>query len=295
MKVFITGASGWVGSHVVPELQRHGHTITAIARSDNSAAALEKQGVKVIRAGLEDVDILHSSAKEADAVIHLAYIHDFSDYGGKPAQVDFAAIRAMASALEGTNKPFVGTGGALGLAEPQTENESTSFGGPRKAAEDIAFSFTSKGVRPIVVRLSPTTHGEGDHGFIAHLVQCARDSGYSAYVKDSKIRWSAVHVDDAAVLYRLAIEKDLPGGTILHGVAESGIPFSTITKKIGDQLGFETKELEDEDEIKKHFKWMAFLLNFDCNASSKITREKTGWEPKGKGLLEDLDTGKYFV
>ncbi|WVW85345.1 hypothetical protein I302_107383 [Kwoniella bestiolae CBS 10118] len=295
MKVFITGASGWVGSHVVPELQRHGHSITAIARSDSSAAALEKQGVKVVRGGLEDTDILHSSAKEADAVIHLAYIHDFSDYGGRPAQIDYAAIRAMASALEGTNKPFVGTGGALGLAEPQTEDQSSAFGGPRKAAEDVAFSFIEKGVRPVVVRLAPTTHGEGDHGFMAHLVQCARSSGFSAYIKDSRVRWSAVHVEDAAVLYRLAIEGDLKGGTILHGVAESGIPFSTIAKKIGDILGVETKELVDEEEIKKHFGWMAMLLKFDCNAQNGITKEKTGWTPKGKGLLEDLETGKYFA
>ncbi|WWC63579.1 uncharacterized protein I303_106183 [Kwoniella dejecticola CBS 10117] len=296
MKVFVTGATGWVGRHVVPELQSHGHEVTAIARSDSSAAALERQGVKVVRGGLEDTDVLHSSAKEADAVIHLAYIHDFSDYGGKPAQIDFEAIKALASALEGTNKPFVGTSGALGLPGAQTEKES-SLGGPRKQGEEIAFSFTEKGVRPIVVRLAPSVHGDGDYGFVPIVIGFAKKSGYSAYVEDKPIRWPGCHVKDAAVLYRLAIEKDLPGGTVLHGVAEPGVPFSEIAKSVGNGLGLETKALnskENGEEVKGHFGWMSMLLNYDCDAKNEITKQITGWTPKEKGLLDDIKTGTYF-
>ncbi|WRT68666.1 uncharacterized protein IL334_005645 [Kwoniella shivajii] len=294
MKVFITGATGWVGRHVVPELVSHGHEITAIARTDDSAAALEKQGVTVVRATLEDTDILHSSAKEADAVIHLAYIHDFTDYGGRPAKIDFAAIRAMCSALEGTDKPFIGTGGVLGLPDPQTENESASFG-PRKEAEQIAFEYIEKGVRPIVIRLSPSVHGDGDKGFIPILINLAKEKGYTAYIRDQPIKWPGVHVKDAAILYRLAIENQhLNGGTILHGVAESGVPFRQIVNTIGKKLDLEVKEIDQEKEAQDYFGWMAFVLKFDGNASSEITKQKTGWVPKEKSIMEDLETGTYF-
>ncbi|WWC71309.1 uncharacterized protein I206_105263 [Kwoniella pini CBS 10737] len=298
MKVFITGASGWVGRHVVPELQSHGHEITALARSDSSADALEKQGVKVIRGGLEDTDILHSAAKESDAVIHLAYIHDFSDYGGKPAQIDFEAIKAMASALEGTNKIFVGTSGALGLQGEQTEKDS-SAGGPRKIGEEITFSFKEKGVKTIVIRLAPSIHGKGDKGFIPILINFSKKSGYSAFIENKPINWKGCHVKDASILYRLSIENEkIPNGSILHGISdEIGIPFSEIAKSIGNNLSLEIKafnSIKDEDEIKKHFDWMAMILNYDCNAKNQITKEITGWIPKEKGLLEDINTGSYF-
>ncbi|WWC90436.1 uncharacterized protein L201_005371 [Kwoniella dendrophila CBS 6074] len=295
MKVFITGASGWVGRHVVPELLKHGHTITAIARSEASAIALEKQGVTVVRGDLENTDLLQSSAKASDAVIHLAYIHDFSDYGGKPAQIDFAAIKAMCSGLEETNKPFIGTSGLLGLPLPQDETVSAP-GGPRKQGEEVAFSFNDKGVKSIVIRLSPSVHGTGDHGFVPFLIDLAKKNGYSGYIKDTKTRWTGVHVKDAAVLYRLAIEnknQNLKGGEILHATSEKGVSIIEISKLIGENLNLESKELVEKKDINDYFGWMSHILSMDCNATSEITREKTGWEPKEVGLLEDIKTN-YF-
>ncbi|WWC89576.1 uncharacterized protein L201_004500 [Kwoniella dendrophila CBS 6074] len=289
MKVFATGATGWVGRHLVPELLSHGHTITAIARSESSIASLEEQGVTVVRGSLADTDLLHSSAKASDAVVHLAYIHDFSEYA------DLTAVNAMCSALEGTDKPFVGTS-VLGLPLPQDETAS-AIGGPRKESEELCLRYSTKGVKSMIVRLPSSVHGKGgDHAFIPYLIKLAKEKGYSAYPKETKTRWTGVHVKDAAVLFRLAIEdknQSIRPGSILHGVAEPSISFIEIAKLIGNSLNLETKELETEQEINGYFGWMAMILAFDGNAISEITRRKTGWIPSEIGLMEDIRTN-YF-
>ncbi|WVQ79592.1 hypothetical protein IAT38_001692 [Cryptococcus sp. DSM 104549] len=297
MKVFATGASGWVGSHVTPLLLKAGHQVTAAARSDASAKKLEDQGVTVIRAGLEDTDALHKAAGEADAVIHMAYIHDFSDYGGKPAQIDYAAIRAMASALEGTNKPIIITSGIPVAPIHNIAETDAGTTGPRAEGENVAISYADKGVRPIIIRLPFTVHGDGDHGFISFAAGLAAKTGVAAYVGDGSNTWPAVHVKDAAEVYKRAVENDkLPGGTRLHAVQDTGVPFKQIAEVIGKRTGAEVKSVSKE-EAGKYLEWLAYFASMSVEPQSKLTREWLGgWEPKEKPLLEDLETSTtYFA
>ncbi|WVQ79593.1 hypothetical protein IAT38_001693 [Cryptococcus sp. DSM 104549] len=296
MKIFITGATGWVGSHVTPLLLKAGHQITAIARSDASATKVEEQGVKVVRATLEDTDLLTKAAGEADAVIHLAYIHDFSDYGGRPAQIDYAAIRAMASALEGTYKPLIITSGTT-VAPTINELTETDVGvsGPRAEAENVAFAFAGKGVRVIAIRLPFSVHGDGDFGLIPHAVAMARKTGVAAYIGDGLNKWPAVHVDDAAELYKLAVEGELPGGTVLHAIGDTGVPFKDISAVIAKKTGAEVKGVSKE-EAGKYLGFLAGFGGMGGEPKSQLTRQWTGWSPKGKGILEDLETSEtYFA
>ncbi|WWC90450.1 uncharacterized protein L201_005385 [Kwoniella dendrophila CBS 6074] len=301
MKVFMTGASGWVGRHVLPEFIQGGYEITALARSDEAAPRIEAQGGNVVRGTLEDNDILYNSAKEADAVVHLAYIHDFSIYGGKSAQIDFAAIRSMCSALEGTNKVFVGTSGITGLNGDQLESDKASKG-PRQEAENVASEYTSKGVKTIMIRLSPNVHGDGDHGLISFFIKIAKSKGYAAYVGKGENHWSGVHVKDAARLYRIAIEKsknnELPSGEniILHSAEKNrnGVEFKEIQNVIAKKLNIPLKSLTDEQEIKDYFGTLTYFASLEVNPSIEYTKKITGWEPKEIGFLEDLETGHYF-
>ncbi|ADV23642.1 3-beta hydroxysteroid dehydrogenase/isomerase [Cryptococcus gattii E566] len=294
MKVFLTGASGYIGSHVTTVLLVAGHQLTAIARSDASAKKLEEQGVTVIRASLEDTEVLTKAASEADAVIHLAYIHDFSDYGGRPAQVDYAAIRALATGLKGTNKPLVSTSG---IPSPGiricTELDIGKYG-PRAEAENILFEYTSQGVRTAVIRLPFTVHGDFDKAFILQIINQSRQKGNAAYVGEGGNHWPAVHVKDAAQLFRAAIEsKTLEGGKILHGVQDEGIPFKQIAEVVGKKLGVEPKSVADE-EIGEYYTWLGMFVKMDFIGSSKLTREWLGWEPKEKGLLADLESSQTY-
>ncbi|WVF67620.1 hypothetical protein IAT40_002378 [Kwoniella sp. CBS 6097] len=293
MHVFVTGGSGFVGKSTVKNLIAHGHQVTAIARSDASAKTLEDLGAKVVRAGLEDTDILYEHAKESNAVIHLAYIHDFSDYGGRPARVDEAAISTFGRALEGTNKPLITTTGLLTYgSEPDEDVRESS--GPRGRAELLAFSLADKGLRPISIRLGASVHGNGDHGFVPVLIQTAKKAGYVGYPGDGANRWPAVDVEDAATLYRLAIEEEnIPGATALHGVGEPALSQKAIAEVISKKLGLPLKSL-NPDEAKEYYGWLAFFATLDGNPKSQKTKDLTGWQPKGKTLLEDLEEGTYF-
>ncbi|OXH27722.1 3-beta hydroxysteroid dehydrogenase/isomerase [Cryptococcus neoformans] len=294
MKIFLTGASGYIGSHVTTLLLEAGHQLTAIARSDASAKKLEDQGVTIIRASLEDTQALTKAASDADAVIHLAYIHDFSDYGGRPAQIDFAAVRALATGLKGTNKPLVTTSGVPSPGIRICTELDVGKYGPRAEAENVLFEYTSQGVRTAVIRLPFTVHGDSDKGFIPHVIDQSRQKGVAAYVGEGDNHWPAVHVKDAAQLYKAVIEsKTLEGGKILHAVQDEGIPFKQIAEVVGKKLGVETKSVADGD-VGKYYSWLGMFVKMDFICSSKLTREWLGWEPKEKGLLADLESSQTY-
>ena len=287
MRLFVTGASGFIGSAVVPELQRAGHEVVGLARSDASAEALAAAGAEVRRGDLDDLDSLRAGAEEADGVIHLAYVHDFSQMEAA-ARTDLAAIEAMGAVLEGTGKPIAIASGTLGLTPGRvgTERDDAAVVHPRVANAHAVLDLASRGVRPLVVRLSPTVHGAGDHGFIAVLVQIARDKGVSGYVGDGQNRWNAVHREDAAAVFRLAVEQ-APAGSVLHAVGEEGIAVRDIASVIGQHLDLPVQSIPAE-EAADHFGWLGAFLAIDAPASSTITQELLGWKPNGPGLLEDI-------
>ncbi|MGV9818657.1 SDR family oxidoreductase [Nocardia xishanensis] len=292
MRVFVTGASGWVGSAVVPELIGAGHQVLGLARSDSSAAALTEAGAEVIRGGLDDLDVLHAGAAGSDAVIHLAFIHDFSRFA-ESIQTDARAIEAMGAALEGSGKPLVITAGTPAVpGQVATEHDHSAPGTPtagRDANARMALAMASRGVRPSVVRLPRSVHGDGDQGFIAQLIGIARDKGASGYVGDGTSRWPAVHVQDAAHLFRLALEQ-APAGSVLHAVGDEGVPTRDIAAAIGRHLNLPTGPAPAEN-----FGFLGHLLAVDQPAFATLTHELLGWKPTRPGLLQDLDQGHYFA
>ena len=298
MRVFVTGATGHIGTAVVAELSGAGHQVVGLARSDASAAALEAAGAGVQRGALEDLDALAEAASAADGVIHLAFVHDFADY---PAALgtDLNAVAAIGSAITGSGKPFVNTSGTLMLAHggsgpPATETDIADPAGPRVASENAAIALAENGVRSSVVRLAPTVHGSTDfHGFVPRLIEIAREKGVSGYVGDGSNRWPAVHTLDAARLYRLALES-APAGTHLHGAAEEGIPFRDIAGVIGEQLGVPAASVAAED-APEHFGFLGWLVSLDNPTSSALTRELLGWRPEHPSLIPDLKAGHYFA
>ncbi len=305
MRVFVTGASGWIGSAVVPELIGAGHQVTGLARSDASAAALAAAGAKVERGTLDDLDSLRNAAAASDGVIHLAFKHDIAfsgDFQGA-ADADRRAIETFGEALVGSDRPFVIASGTLGLAPGRvgTERDGHSPSGAaaliggahtRMANAQMALSLAARGVRSSVVRLPPTVHGEGDHGFVATLIDIARDKGVSGYIGDGTNRWPAVHRIDAAHLFRLALEEAPPGST-LHGVADEGVAVRDIAEVIGRHLDLPVVAISPED-APEHFAWLAGFFAADSPASSALTRELLGWQPTHPGLIDDLDQGHYF-
>jgi nucleoside-diphosphate-sugar epimerase len=304
MRVFITGASGWIGSAVVTELLSAGHQVVGLARSDASAAALAAAGSDVRRGTIDDLDILRSAAVASDGVIHLAFKHDIAFSGGfeDAADADRRAIETFGEVLAGSDRPFVIASGTLGLAPGRLGTEQDGHGpapahmtgGPRTrlASAELTLSLASRRVRSSVVRFSPTVHGEGDHGFMATLVGIARDKGVSGYIGDGSNRWPAVHRLDAAHLVRLALDK-APAGSTLHAVADEGVPIGAIAEVIGRHLDLPVVAISAEDAA-AHFMWMAGFLALDSPASSTLTRELLGWQPANPGLIEDLDQGHYF-
>ncbi len=295
MRVFVTGATGWIGSAVVPELLGAGHEVVGLARSDESAAALEAAGAGVHRGSLEDVGGLRSVAAASDGVIHAAFKHDaaFSGDWEGASDADLRAVEALGEALEGSGKPLVVTSGTS-LISPGglgTEEDPPEVG-TRVAAENAAVALAGRGVRSSVVRPAPSVHGEGDRGFIPILIGVAREKGVSAYVGDGANRWPAVHRLDAARLYRLALER-APAGTRLHAVAEEGVPVRRIAEAIGRALDVPVVSIPQE-EAGEHFGFLAGLLGSDTPASSALTRELVGWEPAHPGLVDDLERGHYF-
>ena len=289
MRVFVTGASGWIGSAVVPELINAGHSVLGLARSDASAAKLEQAGADVHRGSLEDLDALRAGATAADAVVHLAYIHDFTRMADAAA-ADRAAIDALGAALAHTGKPLAIASGVAGFAPGTvvTERDLPAPGAyERGDNQRRALALADRGVRVSVVRLPPTVHGAGDPGFVATLVRIARETGVSGYIGDGANRWCAVHRLDAARVFRLAIET-APAGAVLHAIAEEAVPTRAIAEAIGRGL-----DLPVEPRPPAHFDWLGFFFGMDAPASSAGTRELLGWAPQQPGLLADLE--HYFT
>ncbi|ORW30746.1 3-beta hydroxysteroid dehydrogenase [Mycobacterium paraense] len=295
MHVFVTGATGHIGSAVVAELLDAGHRVTGLARSDQGAAALTAAGAVAHRGDLDDLDGLRDAAAAADGVIHLAFKHAWDDFAGA-AQADLRAVEAMGEALVGTDKPFVGTSGTLLLAfaapgRVATEND-TLPSGPRIDSENAVIGLAERGVRSSVIRLAPLVHSELDHhGFAHHLISTARDTGVSAYIGDGANRWPGLHTLDAAHLYRLALEK-APAGTRLHGVADEGVPFRDIADVVARHLNVPAVSIPAEEA--GHFGFLALFASLDNPTSSALTQEVLDWKPERPGLLEDLDEGHYF-
>jgi nucleoside-diphosphate-sugar epimerase len=300
MRVFVTGASGHIGSALVPELLGKGHQVVGLARSGRSAAALEAAGAEAWRGDLDDLDGLHAAATAADGVVHLAFKHEAMVTGDYLSAIadDLKAIEAMGAALEGSGKPFVGTGGTLMLAlggvkgRPGTEQDAVT-GGPRVDAENTVTGFAERGIRSSIIRLSPLVHSSLDHhGFAHQLIGFARAKGVSGFVGDGANRWPAVHTLDAARLYRLALES-APAGSRLHGVGDEGVPFRDIAAVIGSRLGLPVESVEPQD-AGAHFGFLGALVGLDNPTSNALTRELLGWEPAHVGLLDDLTHGHYF-
>lgn len=306
MRIFVTGASGWIGSALVPELIGAGHTVVGLARTAEAAARLTGAGADVHRGSLDDLDGLRKAAASADGVVHLAFKHDIAfsgDYAGAVA-ADHRAIEALGDGLAGSDRPLVIASGILGLGDGRvlTERDGTAeapVGAPaaeeanaRLANAHVTRSLAARGVRSSVVRLAPTVHGTGDYGFVPALIGIARDKGASGYVGDGANRWPAVHRLDAARLFRLAVES-APAGSTLHGVADEGVPARTIAEVIGRGLGVPVVAVP-RDEAGEHFGWIAGFFASDIPTSSALTRELLGWEPTQIGFVDDLDQGHYF-
>ncbi|HEV3048185.1 MAG TPA: SDR family oxidoreductase [Solirubrobacteraceae bacterium] len=297
MRVFVTGATGFIGSAVVLELIDAGHEVVGLARSDEGAAAVEAAGAEVRRGTLEDLDGLRAGAGAADGVIHTAYVHDFSQMENA-ARTDLQAIEALGAALEGSGRPLVITTG-VGLIRPgttATEEDMVDPGAivhPRQAAELAAIALAARGVRSSIVRPGPSVHGEGDHGFVPRLIEIARAQGVSGYVGDGANRWPAVHRLDAARLYRLALENG-SAGSVYHAIADEGVPTREIAEVIARHLELPAVSVSPE-EAADHFGWLGAFFAFDVPASSGLTRERLGWQPVHVGLIEDLEQGHYFA
>lgn len=298
MRVLVTGATGWIGSAVVPELITAGHEVVGLARSDASAAALAAAGAEALRGSLDDLDALRAAAAASDGVVHLAFKHEQAFSGDYPAAAgaDRRAIGALGAALEGSGRPLVIASGLVGLTAGAlvTEDDvpdARSGAGERPLSEQLALSLAASGVRSSSVRLAPTVHGDGDPGFVATLVDVARRRGVSGYIGTGENHWPAVHRLDAARLFRLALEA-APAGSVLHGAAEEGVPVRAIAEVVGRQLHLPVAPVAPE-EAGEHFGWLAGFLALDVRASSALTRERLGWQPTHPGLLEDLGQGHY--
>ena len=296
MRIFVTGATGFIGSAVVQELIKSGHQVLGLARSEAGAKSLTAAGAKVHRGDLQDLDSLRSGAVASDGVIHLGFIHDFARLK-EVCEVDRRAIEAFGVELSGSDRPLVIASGTVlvtpgRLATEESVSATTVADFPRVASEEAANSTDKRGVRVAVVRLSPSVHGDGDHGFVPILINLAREKGLSAYVGDGRNRWNAVHRLDAANLFGLAIEKATAGAKY-HAVAEEGIPFREIAEVIGKRLNVPVVS-QSPHEAANHFGWFAHFAAIDCPASSKLTQQQLGWRPKQPGLISDIDREVYF-
>ncbi len=323
MRVFVTGATGFVGSAVVGELIGAGHEVTALARSEEKAQALRAMGMMPHLGNIDDLDSLRSAAAAADGVIHLAFMHGLSQiplakrlrvlFGGLPAgivsrflavaaEADRQAIDTLGATLKGSGRPFVTTFGVMGLADgtlraprPATEDDAPAPGSPgfaRAKTEELVEGWASLGVRATMIRLAPSVHGDGDTGFVPQLIATARKTGTSAYIGDGSNRWTAVHRTDAARLFRLALESGVAGARY-HGVADEGIAFRTIAEVIARRLNLPAVGIAAK-AAPKQFSFLAPFVMADNPAASELTRAQLGWQPRGPGLIADLENGRYF-
>jgi nucleoside-diphosphate-sugar epimerase len=295
MRIFLTGATGFIGSAILPELINTGHQVVGLARSDASAKSLAAAGAQVHRGSIEDLDSLRSGASAADGVIHTAFNHDFSKWA-ENCENDRLAIEALGSALAGSNRPLVVTSGT-GLVtrpdgRPAAEDDAPTSTVPRIKSEEAANAMAARGVHVSVVRLPPSVHGDGDHGFVPTLVRIAREKRAAAYVGEGSNRWPAVHRLDAAHLYRLVLEKGTAGARY-HGVGEEGVPFRDIATVIGQRLNVPVVSKTPEAAA-EHFGFFAHFAALDTPASSEKTQKELGWRPTHVGLIADLRRGTYF-
>ena len=298
MRIFLTGATGFIGTAIVPELIKGGHTVVGLARSEQAARSLQEAGAHVQLGHLEDLDSLRAGAAASDGVIHAGFIHDFTRFA-QVCEVDRHAIIALGEALVGTDKRMVVTSGVGLLPQdlPQgtlaTEADAASAHVPRIASEQAADAVAAMGVQVSVLRLPPSVHGNGDRGFVPMLIDFARQKGLSAYVEEGTNYWAAVHQLDAARLFRLALESNAPAGTRYHGVAEEGIPFREIAEVIGRGLGLPVVSLSAA-EAQAHFAHFYHFATMKARASAKETIRALNWHPTQPGLIADVETGGYF-
>jgi len=300
MRVFVTGASGFVGPAIVKELLSAGHKVLGLVRSDKGAEQVVAAGAEALLGDVNDTNILRQGAAASDAVIHTAFNHDFSQFKAN-CEADRKVIEALGDALTGTGKPLVITSGVgiLSYGRPASDNDANEDDAvtvgsdvtPRAASEEAAAIAAGKGANVYVVRLPPSVHGAGDHGFVPMVIGIAKEKGESAYINEGQNRWPAVHRSDAASLYRLVIEQQ-PSLKILHAVAETGVPFREIAKAIGKGLNLPVVS-KNGDEITAHFGWFANFASMGCPASSEKTRGALGWEPTGPELISDI-SACYF-
>ncbi|MFD1258536.1 SDR family oxidoreductase [Mucilaginibacter terrae] len=296
MRVFVTGASGFVGSEIVKELLAASHQVLGLVRSYKAAEQLKAMGAEVYLGDVNDVKFIKQAATNCDAIIHTAFNHDFSQYQAS-CEADRLVIQAFGEALVGSNKPLVITSGVglLSYGRLVTEADVLPAGSnviPRAASEEAATAVAAKGVNVYTVRLPPSVHGQGDHGFVPMVIDLARSKGQSAYVGEGNNHWPAVHRFDAAILYRLVLEKQ-PELKVFHAVAEEGIPFREIAETIGRGLHLPVTS-KTSDEATGHFGWFAHFASINCPASSQKTRDALGWQPRAAGLIADMNTAGYF-
>jgi nucleoside-diphosphate-sugar epimerase len=294
MRVFVTGASGWIGSATVDELLAAGHEVTGLARSDESAAAITAKGAHVHRGDLDDLDSIRTGAAQAEAVVHLANKHDWADRAGTIA-TQRAAARTIGDTLAGTGRPFLIASGVAGLTpgRPATEDDTSMLGAdsPGGGVENLVFEYLSQGVHAVSLRFSPTVHGTDDHGFIGTIATIAREKGMSGYPGDGSNRWAAVHRDDAARMAAQGLAK-APAGARLHAVAEEGVSIREIAEAIGRSFDLPVKSIPAED-VASHFGWIGAFWAMDLRATSTKTRDLLGWAPTARALIEDIDAGAY--